>query len=161
MGTWQYPDELAGLLVHLARRNVRSALEVGHFKGWTSALLASYLRRFGLTRFLGFDTADWGAAGSGLEFRHGGRPPAGDWDFVLIDADHSYAAVRADWEYYRTRARLIAFHDVNDAAVRDTPGYDGGVWRLWREITQASSGRCFEFIRPDGFEAFGIGLVEL
>ena len=160
-GAWQHPEELAGLLVHLAGRGVRTALEVGHFRGWTATLCAAYLGRFGLERYVGHDVTDWGPPAGlvpGLEFRYGARP-AGRWDFVLIDAEHSYAGARDDWVNYRTRSRLVAFHDVNDAAVRDTAGYDGGVWRLWREVRAAAPDSCHEFLRPDGVEAFGIGLV--
>ncbi len=36
----------------------------------------------------------------------------GPYDAILIDGDHRYAGVKADWENYGTMAPLVAFHDI-------------------------------------------------
>lgn len=57
----------------------------------------------------------------------------GPYDFILIDADHTEWAVRADWATYRpmvAQGGLIALHDINER-----PGY--GVSALWAELRAA------------------------
>lgn len=78
----------------------------------------------------------------------------GPYDWILIDADHTYAAVKADWETYRAMAApgaIVALHDIN-------PRPDGyGVDRLWAEI-RASGARCLE-INAGLPGLCGLGLV--
>lgn len=74
----------------------------------------------------------------------------GPYDFIFIDADHRYAAVRADWENYRgmlAPGGVFAFHDTN----HPENDADYGVKQLWAEITSdtdvrwvhiASTGHC-------------------
>lgn len=45
-GLWQIPDQLAGALVYLSAHPIRRVLEVGTCDGWTSSVMAAYLRRF-------------------------------------------------------------------------------------------------------------------
>ncbi len=77
----------------------------------------------------------------------------GPYDFVFIDADHSYEGVRADWENYSPMVAdggMVAFHDIVER-----PDY--GVSRLWAEI-KAAGGRWVEIV--DTSEPFGgIGVV--
>lgn len=54
-------------------------------------------------------------------------------DFLLIDGDHAYDAVRRDYELYASLVRpggLIALHDIVDGPETSV----GGVPRFWREI---------------------------
>jgi cephalosporin hydroxylase len=56
----------------------------------------------------------------------------GPYDFIFIDADHRYDAVRADWDSYSPMLApggLVGFHDT----VHPDPTY--GVGRLWAELT--------------------------
>jgi len=56
----------------------------------------------------------------------------GPYDWIFIDADHSYLAVRNDWDEYGALIvpnGVIALHDINPRE-----GY--GVSMLWREIQQ-------------------------
>lgn len=168
-GTWQHPEELADLFVHLSRRPPSQFVEVGCFRGWTTALAGAYFRRFDPDhRAIGIDVAKYWSVPDGIPcpdnavYFHAERQ---HWipernRFVLIDADHSYLSARTDLVVYGKHAAAVAFHDIYDATVRDTPGYDGGVWRLWREVRKANESLCTEFRRSDGVEAFGIGLVE-
>lgn len=168
-GTWQHPEELAALFVHLSRRPPRQFVEVGCFRGWTTALAGAYFRRFNPDhRAVGIDVAKYWSVPDGIPcpdnaaYFHAERQ---HWTpernrVVLIDADHSYLSARTDLVVYGRHAAAVAFHDIYDATIRDTPGYDGGVWRLWRELKNGNAGRWTEFVRSDGVEAFGIGLIE-
>lgn len=58
----------------------------------------------------------------------------GPYDFIFIDADHRYEAVRADWENYRgmlAEGGIFGFHDTQHIG---DPTY--GVEQLWNEITR-------------------------
>jgi cephalosporin hydroxylase len=80
-------------------------------------------------------------------------------DFLFIDGDHHYDAVRYDFETYGPMVRtggIIAFHDI------DTDNHLSQVPRLWREIQQAGyvtlELQCVH--RPDlNLPGGGIGVV--
>jgi hypothetical protein len=173
-GTWQHPEEFAGLLVHLSQFAPAGWVEVGCFRGWTTVLAGAYFRRFdkghhalgldlpslwtvpdGLPRPTGVSFGAVGAFDDAAFLASGGPTRV-----VLIDGDHSYRGVSADWDRFGRVTPFCVFHDVFDARVRDEPGYEGGVWRFWRELKAKHPGRCREFRRPDGVEAFGIGLID-
>lgn len=66
----------------------------------------------------------------------------GPYDWVFIDADHSAAAVRLDWESYRPMVApggAVAFHDI-------LPYQGLGVADLWAEI-RASELKTHEIVR--------------
>lgn len=57
----------------------------------------------------------------------------GPYDFIFIDADHTYQSVSADWGNYRgmiAPGGVFAFHDTQHVG---DPTY--GVQQLWEEIT--------------------------
>jgi hypothetical protein len=60
----------------------------------------------------------------------------GPFDAVLIDGDHRYAGVLADWEAYRDIAPIVAFHDIagDGETTKDGLGLPVEVPRLWNEI---------------------------
>lgn len=79
------------------------------------------------------------------------------FDALLIDGDHRYAGVLADWLTYRDRGRLIAFHDIaGEGQVQPTSGLPVEVPRLWREV-KAEGRRSVEFIAEGS--RMGIGVV--
>jgi hypothetical protein len=149
----QNRDEVVALCELIERERIRSYLEIGV---WTGALVRllhglfefdvvaacdqAWAERFGLEvrlpESVHFHRGDSGSPGY-ARF----RASLGRVDLVLIDADHSYRAVRADFERERRFPhRFIALHDITGAR-RQT----AGVARLWREI---AGGRKLEIVRP-------------
>lgn len=163
-GLWQHPEEFARFLVRAAARRPRRVLELGTFHGFSGVLMGAYLRRFDpALELVSADPVRWlpdplPAVFRRITYRPGtdaGAYAAEAVDLVFIDADHSYAAVAADYE--RTRhCPAVALHDVNDAYIRDADPA-GGVWRLWREVRGTRPAE--EFLRDDGQAWMGIGLL--
>lgn len=75
------------------------------------------------------------------------------FDLVFIDGDHSYDAVRHDWEtFWPLTRRALCFHDI-------APGEPNeGVPRLWREI-KALPLTVREIVTDWGQGWAGIGVV--
>jgi cephalosporin hydroxylase len=85
-------------------------------------------------------------------------------DFLLIDGDHSYEGVSADFKNYAPLVRaggLIAFHDVlPDYKTKlglETGNWTGGVPEFWQEIK--STYRNEELLEDEDQDGYGIGLV--
>lgn len=160
--------ELALLCELIEREGVRSYLEIGV---WTGRLVTALHELFDFDRVAAADIGVVESLGLplrlpfGVDFFHGDshsaafvawRRALGPVDLVLIDGDHRYDAVRADWELARrSPCRLIAFHDI----VGDDPG-SAGVRRLWREL----EGDKIELVAPNDElgqreSTMGIGVV--
>lgn len=54
----------------------------------------------------------------------------GPYDLILIDGDHSYDGVKADWENYHYLAPVVVIHDVMG---RDNE-FTKDVYRFWQEL---------------------------
>lgn len=81
----------------------------------------------------------------------------GPFDAILIDGDHTYEGVKADWEAYRNLAPIIAFHDiVGEGQFERVTRRGVEVPKLWAEI-KASGANVVEFVSPGS--AMGIGVV--
>lgn len=81
----------------------------------------------------------------------------GPYDAILIDGDHTYAGVLADWLNYGAMAPLLAFHDITGDGQREhVHNNPVQVPRLWAEI-KAGGMRTVEFIAPGS--PMGIGCV--
>lgn len=83
----------------------------------------------------------------------------GPFDAILIDGDHTYKGVKADWDHYRDLAPIVAFHDIVGTGqmekVRKNPVE---VPILWNEIrTSGDYPAVVEFIDIDS--KMGIGVV--
>ncbi len=79
-------------------------------------------------------------------------------DFLLIDGDHRYEGVKADYETYAPLVRsggVIAFHDI----VPGPEEYVGGVPAFWQEVKQGKKTR--EFVEDWSQGGLGIGVIEL
>jgi cephalosporin hydroxylase len=114
--------------------------------------------------------AGW-AATAGVEFiaiQGDSRDPAiiaqvaalGPFDWIVIDADHTYDAVAADWENYDVDALLggvIVFHDIVACPQRH-PEID--VPRFWNEIKDAGH-NTLVFVEDYAAPWGGLGVVLL
>jgi cephalosporin hydroxylase len=81
----------------------------------------------------------------------------GPYDWVFVDGDHRYEAVKADWENYRdmvTPGGVFVFHDTQHPENKA----DYGVGQLWAEITQESDVRWLHIANTGHC---GIGIVYL
>jgi cephalosporin hydroxylase len=80
----------------------------------------------------------------------------GEYDWVFVDGDHRYDAVKADWENYRDMVNpggVFVFHDTQHVG-DDTYGVE----QLWNEIT-AEEDVCWMHVAKTGH--CGIGMVWL
>lgn len=81
----------------------------------------------------------------------------GPYDAILIDGDHTYSGVLADWRAFGGMAPIVAFHDIVGAGQSErVTGREVEVPRLWAEI-KASGLRTVEFVAPGS--KMGIGVV--
>jgi len=75
-------------------------------------------------------------------------------DFLFVDGDHRYEAVRRDFELYSTLVRpggVVAFHDVSPHTAPNTEG----TARFWAELEQ--EGETEKHV-ADGPAGYGIGV---
>lgn len=75
------------------------------------------------------------------------------YDWIFIDAEHSYAFVSLDWRNYGPMVKpggVVAFHDINERN-----GY--GVSQLWREIQ--AQGEVTQEINAQLPSLCGVGVV--
>ncbi|MEO1193599.1 MAG: class I SAM-dependent methyltransferase [Pseudomonadota bacterium] len=180
----QAPLELEGLAALLRELEVTSFLEVGSRHGDTLFELAMLVPS--LTRFMAVDLPGgrWGRRGSdgnldraawilrrlGHEASvHYGRSlddeivaaakAAAPWDFILIDADHTYKGVKGDWNVYGPMAgKAVAFHDIVGQGKRNITGLKIEVPRLWEEL-KAEGYQVREFVDPPARMGIGVLLV--
>lgn len=159
--------ELAALCRWIEAEGIRSYLEIGV---WTGRLVSTLHRLFDFDRVAAADIG-W-ARHLGLQIRvpfgcawfEGDsrsaafaewRAGLGPVDLVLIDGDHSYAGVKADFEMQRRQPhQWLAFHDITGAHPSTA-----GVRRLWAEL----EGQKVELKRPnpdlgEAVSSMGIGL---
>ena len=74
-------------------------------------------------------------------------------DLYFIDGDHSYEAVKADYENYKDKCKYMAFHDI--LGLRSCEG----VAALWNQVKLQHE--YWEFICPDLGTASGIGVIKI
>lgn len=143
----QFPNQLGPYLAMLTGAGVKTYLELGVERGGTFAITVEVLRRFGLDRAIAVDLNrplildQWHRPE--VEFHQldsFSEPFAelvrerGPFDLALIDADHSEAAVRNDFEVLRPHARMLAFHDITQE------DWCPDVGLVWRDIVSRHAG---------------------
>jgi predicted O-methyltransferase YrrM len=81
----------------------------------------------------------------------------GEYDLVVIDADHTYEATRQNYERYAEMGRVVMLHDI--AGLRDCEG----VAQFWQEISRTKKGHLrqnFHEVMDDTEFRAGLGWVE-
>ena len=170
---FQHEAEFVSLLELYCERKPKRVLEVGSYHGGT---LYHWLQNAEPgTGIVSLDTytaadnrhlyKDWIPRGVELEVvagdshdpeivqRISGFAP---FDWIFIDADHYYPAVRADWDNFRpmcSPGAVVAFHDILTSEFH--PEIE--VERLWHEIQEDYETR--EIIEDRGAAWGGIGVV--
>jgi predicted O-methyltransferase YrrM len=79
----------------------------------------------------------------------------GPFDAVLLDADHSYEAIKKDFEVYAPMAKLVILHDVAAPEfVRSKFGLPVEVPRFWQEVK--SKYPHFEIAKSQSLMGIGV-----
>lgn len=132
-GIEQSPSELATFLVAMQELGVHSILEIGTgYRGGLSRFLVDVMGWHVTT----VDIENYGHVYPGVHYViMPWQPPYTRtntleiFDLVLIDANHTYESVKADWTHYAPFAsKVIALHDI--AGLRDCEG----VAQFWYEL---------------------------
>ena len=165
----QDPEQFSQLLEFLEGRELRVIIEIGTYHGGTTYLLSQTAPRALIVsvdnvlreRPIDAPRASYIIGNSQesetvekvIECLEGQLV-----DLLLIDGDHTYEGVKADWEIYSPLVGiggLVAFHDILDWA---PPGRSDeiAVWRLWEELK--TTYRTREFVGPG---TAGIGVIEI
>lgn len=165
----QYPDELGKLLAYLYkhRNEINSYFEIGVERGGTFFVIDSFLRACNpkFDGSFGIDIDDKIVHKHDLKsyrdrhdtvvFRQVSSRDCSvsKVDLALIDGDHSYEGVKADYEAMKNKARFLVFHDIYLE--------DSGVKKLWNEITDEYP---YEEFLNENYAEFpapiGIGLIK-
>lgn len=177
----QVPEELAGLIALFQSRGVRSYLEIGTRHGDTFHAVMTSLPPGSVGLAVDLPGGAWGQSSSAQHLdravtdlcSRGYRAARifgdsrstevflkvqklGPFDAGLIDGDHRYAGVKADWEAYGPLCSITAFHDIAGVGlVARKSGLAVEVPRLWSEIT--AQRETVEFVAAGS--KMGIGVV--
>lgn len=177
----QVPEELAGLVALFRSRGVRSYLEIGARHGDTFHAVMTSLPPGSVGLAVDLPGGAWGQPSSAQHLdrvvtdlcSRGYRAARlfgnsrstevflkvqkfGPFDAGLIDGDHRYAGVKADWESYGPLCAITAFHDIAGEGVTSRKGdMPVEVPRLWSEIKAIRE--TVEFIAAGS--QMGIGVV--
>jgi cephalosporin hydroxylase len=152
---WQYPNQFSKYLLLLQKLNISSYIEIGCRWGGTFVLTTEYLKMFNkMDRSVAVDiisspvktycsmsneTSFMKMNSMGQEFKN--YMKENKFDLIFIDGDHSYEAVKNDYETCKDSGKIYVFHDiVNDVCP--------GVVRFWNELklSEDKSYDFFEFI---------------
>ena len=142
-GMIQVPGEFASFCHFLVDMKIDSAIEVGVYRGRSSYFMCAMLYRNNPN--LVYDIVDIEDHLDGYdEFRrilpclNKCIPNASDdfvkksYDFVFIDADHSYDAAMRDYlNVGRFAKKLVCFHDI---FAHEYDSLSGGIVRCWEEV---------------------------
>lgn len=168
---WQYPNQFAKYLKHINKYNdINSYLEIGCRWGGTFIITTEILKKKNSNLkamacdlisptdiMLGYYEHNKNISyyqGNSLDINK--NMTGGNIDLILIDGDHSYDGVKADYENcLGLNPKYIVFHDITNDACPGTVSF-------WQEMK--SQYNHYEFV--DQYDSvngsyLGIGLIEL
>lgn len=172
---WQYPNQFSKYLVELSRHKIKSYAEIGCRFGGTFILTVEYLARFNpdFGTALAVDLIEKSPAlqeyekhrrieyfcgsSSGEEFARFVRNAR--FDLALIDGDHEFDGVMADFNVMKWRTKRMAFHDVTSKVCPGTTHF----WSACKAFLE-SDFEFAEFVEqypdvPAGGPFLGIGVM--
>jgi len=168
----QYPDELGKLLTVLYnnKHRINSFCEIGTGSGGTFYVIDSFLRTVNpnMGNSLSIDIWSHIISKGFFERYKSIHPnvkhlransarfvPDQNYDFCLIDGDHSYIGCKRDYTLMKKYSKIIALHDIK---LKDDVN-NVGVYKFWNEIKD----RKIELLNDDSRFPFpvGIGVVFL
>lgn len=143
-GYLQVPEEFTQYLCMLGQlKNIKTAIEIGVFAGLSSYIICAVLSRnnpeleYTLVDIVDVleDYEDFAKLLPALRKRIPSTSTdyiGQQYDFVFIDADHSYDASIADYENLGKYANtIVTFHDIY---AHEYDSLNGGTVRMWQEV---------------------------
>lgn len=167
-GLQQIPEEFADFCLSIASLKVQTAIEIGVYRGRSSYFICALLMRSNPElRYLLVDIADrldsFEVFQSLLPSLEKKIPSTSEsykgkvFDFVFIDADHSYDASMRDFENVGKYAKIIAcFHDIY---AHEYDYENGGTVRMWKEVMKKTRGKRHRIYSKYPEQWMGIGCV--
>lgn len=167
-GVQQVPEEFAEYCVWLSGLSVKTALELGVYRGRSAYFMCAVLaRRNPELRYLMADMRD--RLDYFEQFRKvlpmlEKRIPSTSadyrgkrFDYVFIDANHSYDASIADYENVGAFSNVVtAFHDIYG---HEYDHENGGTVRTWKEVVERTKDRDHKVFSRYPDRWMGIGCV--
>ncbi|SDB29099.1 Methyltransferase domain [Pseudobutyrivibrio sp. YE44] len=167
-GLQQVPEEFAQFCCRLSVLKIQTAAEVGVYRGRSAFFICSILARKNVNlKYKMIDIAnridDYELFKSVLPQLELCIPATSDdyrnekFDFVFIDADHSYDASIKDYENMGIAAKvLVGFHDIYAHEYDDE---NGGAVRTWNEVLERTKDRKHWIFSKYPDQWMGIGCV--
>lgn len=143
INSWQYPNQFAHYLHYLSKQKIKSYCEIGCHKGGTFIITVEYLNRFydmdyalavdPWERHIMHEYADFNSdivnymvcSSESESFKDVYKSMF--WDLTLVDGDHSYGAVKKDWELVKDNSTFVAFHDIRNILCP-------GTQQMWADV---------------------------
>lgn len=168
-GMLQVVEEMAGLCCYISGLDVKSAIEIGVATGKSSYIMCALLSR--RNPELTYTCVDICDSMDSFDTYHALLPALNKqipttsedyigkcYDFVFIDADHSYDASITDWKNVGQYAgKVTCFHDVY---AHEYDRLNGGVVRTWKEAVEATKEKEHRVFSAYPDEWMGIGVIE-
>ena len=167
-GLQQIPEEFAQYCIMISHLQIEQAIEIGVYRGRSSYFVCAVLARKNPNlnyvlvdiedRLDGFEEYKEVLPYLTKKIPTMSKDFCGEkYDYVFIDADHSYDASIEDFENIGCYANVIAtFHDIY---AHEYDGENGGTVRTWKEIVQRTPDKQHIIFSKYPDQWMGIGCV--
>lgn len=169
LGVCQTIEEFVEFCNYISRLTIKTAIEIGVFRGRSSYLMCALLaRKTPDLRYVLVDIEDnlkeYEKFREILPWLDKRIPSTSEdyrkqrFDFVFIDADHSYTASIRDYINCGQYAKKITvFHDIY---CHEWDKADGGTVRTWEEVLEKTRDQEHRIFSSHNGKWMGIGVVE-